>query len=926
MTSRRWVIARVIPALLGACSAIDDGAEPSAPAGRGLSTALDSPSREWSEHLTSRRRLHSATLVRSGPLANHVVVIGGFDEMRKPVGTVEAFDPAREQWTVLGTIAPRALHTATWIEDDGDAYVLVVGGYDENQQAVNEVLRIFDDGTINVEASTIARAEHSATLLPDGRVLIAGGGPEQCMIYNPKQRDNAPWSEGPDLSRDTSGAELDAAVYGHAATLTAAGELLLVGGSRTPFYVQEAEVDQTSSARADAWLCPLSPGPCAAAPALNHPRGARTHAAFQLGDSDSPLGVVVVGGQREPEVRDPATGVWNLLTWAPKSPSWAGFVADGREIVVLGGRLEGTPKARRDGQILLPFDAMWSEPDQMSEDRYFHSLTPLADGEHALVAGGLGSSSANGPRDTSEVIALSSSIAPSPRPTPEPGPKPTPLSFECSAVPGRAGPPRSSLGLLAVAALAWRRRARAERPSWPRPPRVDAGLGAAILAVPLLLSTPLWLSIACSDLGVEPGAPGGRSGSGGSYGSAAGGDGGTARGGGGAAGSLAGGDGGAAGSGGSPDDAGVTIGPELSVGWSQLVQADPRPAARFLSAMTVEHEWTLFLFGGASISGGFGDTWRLDLSDPGSAWASLDAVQPEPRAGHALAFAPNYGVILFGGQGDAVLGDTWLSGGAGGWQRICGDGCPGPSARHGHAMTYDSLNQRIILFGGSDGSTSLGDTWEWAGSWTQLCPRVGKDGTSDDCHSPPPRHYHGLTFDTRSVRTVLYGGRDESGELADAWSFDGTRWYEEAVAPSPEAARVPRAAHAFAYEPRSGLWVLFGGSAGDSVSGRLWALDPRSDRTWVEADFAVGEPVARAFASMAWDEAHGRLLVFGGTGEGDHRDLWGATLHYASPMRECIAFCTLECGAKESVCRARCAGPNGGVCPGDAGAPPDAGD
>jgi hypothetical protein len=54
----------------------------------------------------------------------------------------------------------------------------------------------------------------------------------------------------------------------------------------------------------------------------------------------------------------------------------------------------------------------------------------------------------------------------------------------------------------------------------------------------------------------------------------------------------------------------------------------------------------------------------------------------------------------------------------------------GPSARFGHAMTYDPVRSRTILFGGSlfigNQVGTVNDTWEWNGEfWTQIadtCP------------------------------------------------------------------------------------------------------------------------------------------------------------------------------------------------------------
>jgi hypothetical protein len=56
--------------------------------------------------------------------------------------------------------------------------------------------------------------------------------------------------------------------------------------------------------------------------------------------------------------------------------------------------------------------------------------------------------------------------------------------------------------------------------------------------------------------------------------------------------------------------------------------------------------------------------------------------------------------------------------------------------------------QRVVLFGGSSNSGLVGDTWEWDGEqWTQL----GDTG-------PLPRSGHALTYDSGRQRIVLFGG------------------------------------------------------------------------------------------------------------------------------------------------------------------------
>src|SRR5215468_2010500 len=84
----------------------------------------------------------------------------------------------------------------------------------------------------------------------------------------------------------------------------------------------------------------------------------------------------------------------------------------------------------------------------------------------------------------------------------------------------------------------------------------------------------------------------------------------------------------------------------------------------------------------------------------------------------------------------------------------CGDGGEAapvaPAARWGHAMVYDAARDRVLLFGGSTGTTFHDDTWSWDGSrWTQLAPSL----------SPPARDQHVMAYDGARGRVVLFGGR-----------------------------------------------------------------------------------------------------------------------------------------------------------------------
>ena len=93
-----------------------------------------------------------------------------------------------------------------------------------------------------------------------------------------------------------------------------------------------------------------------------------------------------------------------------------------------------------------------------------------------------------------------------------------------------------------------------------------------------------------------------------------------------------------------------------------------------------------------------------------------------------------------------------------------------PTPRFGHAMTFDIIRNRVVMFGGWDStSRSLADTWEYDGkTWTKMAPTA----------SPPGRDGHVLAYDLARGRTVLFGG-DANGTIkSDTWEYDGKTWLQ----------------------------------------------------------------------------------------------------------------------------------------------------
>jgi hypothetical protein len=177
-------------------------------------------------NLNQTRTGATATLLPNGK----VLIAGGQDSGGILLSTSELYDPSSGTFTLTGNMhLPRAQHTATLLSD---GKVLLLGSVRETGNA-----ELFDpaSGLFSDTGSLIqARARHTATLLPNGNVLVlggtqtmppgGGGAPaapvslDSAEVYDPAQRGFH------------SAGKLLIARDSHSATLLANGTVLVAGG------------------------------------------------------------------------------------------------------------------------------------------------------------------------------------------------------------------------------------------------------------------------------------------------------------------------------------------------------------------------------------------------------------------------------------------------------------------------------------------------------------------------------------------------------------------------------------------------------------------------------------------------------------------------------------------------------------------------
>ncbi|HCX29835.1 MAG TPA: hypothetical protein DHU55_08730 [Blastocatellia bacterium] len=271
----------------------------------------------------------------------------------------------------------RAAHTATLLPD---GKVLVAGGFagDENRLASAEV---FDPATSTFAPTgnmNATRAGHTATLLPNGRVLIAGGYNGSYLasaeLYDPAAHTFMPTGR------------MVTARSGHVATLLNNGKVLLAGGVGTGWtFLADAELyDPTTNT-------------FTATGGMTTARESHTATLLKTGN------VLITGGHKgrrtaitiysSAEIYNPASGTFsstgNLTVRRHKHD--ATLLADGR-VLIIGGSDERDGRggsAYRNAEVFNPTTGTFTAVGSLNAARYkLQGTTVLLNNGKVLIAGG----------------------------------------------------------------------------------------------------------------------------------------------------------------------------------------------------------------------------------------------------------------------------------------------------------------------------------------------------------------------------------------------------------------------------------------------------------------------------------------------------------------------------------------------------------
>ena len=234
--------------------------------------------------------------------------------------------------------------------------------------------------------------------------------------------------------------------------------------------------------------------------------------------------------------------------------------------------------------------------------------------------------------------------------------------------------------------------------------------------------------------------------------------------------------------------------------------------------------------------------------------------QPAARTAAGMACNPfTNTLMLFGGYGGTGTGtmfnDTWSYDGAN-WTQLTPP--TSPTAKFYMDIVYDSSRGVFVMYGGNATYTSPGvnETWEFDGAtWTQRFPAT----------NPGNLGLHAMVFDAVRNRVVLYGGMPGGNPIVDSnrtWEYDGTNWTQRFPANNPGRLE----AHSMCFHAGIGSTILFGGV--DATNGvfppdndKTWAYDGTN---WTELPIAGSRPPLRERARMAYDPLRGVCVLTGG--------------------------------------------------------------
>ena len=328
--------------------------------------------------MLAARANHTATLLTNG----EVLVAGGIgtNGIALAIAGAELYDASNSTWAATGPLnTARAFHTATLLPD---GHVLVVGGY-ENYKSALASAELYDpaSGTwTNTGSLNTPRWSHLATLLPNGKVLVLGG-------INSSGNLNSAELYDPSTGTWTNTGSLSDARFQSTVTVLPNGKALVTGGSAEGgTYLASSELYDPASGT---WTNTGS---------LNTARGYHSASLLTNGMVLVTGGLALVPGGSGASSQVAGAELYNPASgrWTPTGPmntgrwSFTSTTLSNSLVLVAGGYTTNTT-CSAGAELYIPADGTWANTGPLNTGRALHTATLLSDGQ-VLAAGGYASS------------------------------------------------------------------------------------------------------------------------------------------------------------------------------------------------------------------------------------------------------------------------------------------------------------------------------------------------------------------------------------------------------------------------------------------------------------------------------------------------------------------------------------------------------
>jgi len=350
--------------------------------------AAPAPARAGTFNLTGEidpaRQYQTATLLPNGK----VLVAGGYGS--GGVGWLidcQLYDPQKGAFIETGRLSTRRdAHTATLLPN---GKVLVAGGEEVNDRGFSVLLasaELYDpaSGRFALTGSMVTGRElHSATIMSDGKVLIAGG--EDAKGYAVARAE----TYDPAIGAFVPTGSMGVGRYGHTATALPGGDVLIAGGERIDedgfdIALSSAEIYNPATGRF-------------------HPTGSmrvarKHHTATLLRDGQ----VLLAGGEdnnghalESAELYNPGSGTFRTTgrMMSAHDSGTATLLGDGS--VLVAGGFSGASGVTAAAELYEPGSGRFVDTGIMHIAREFFTATLMSDGR-VLMVGGFGFNASSG--------------------------------------------------------------------------------------------------------------------------------------------------------------------------------------------------------------------------------------------------------------------------------------------------------------------------------------------------------------------------------------------------------------------------------------------------------------------------------------------------------------------------------------------------